>query len=233
MFEQLTRDLARAHTSLSRLLMVVALPLLFAPSAAALPDIEAIVPQDVSSQRCDTGVDWTLNYVAHLLHLDIRTLARVKLVRGLSNVDICTLPEARLQRAITKASETKPDHPGEAATFRELQRQGSDGSVDPMGLSNAIAARDAMLAQANNAATSASGPISPDDAGINSSAWTSLGPGNIGGRIRSLATVPGSPLTLFAGSVGGGIWKTTDGNRDHRIESRRHVRSNGRGDLQR
>ena len=97
-----------------------------------------------------------------------------------------------------------------------------------MGLSNAIAARDAMLAQANNAATSASGPISPDDAGINSSAWTSLGPGNIGGRIRSLATVPGSPLTLFAGSVGGGIV-----NRDHRIESRRHVRSNGRGDLQR
>ncbi len=211
MFEQLTRDLARAHTSLSRLLMVVALPLLFAPSAAALPDIEAIVPPDVSSQRCDTGVDWTLNYVAHLLHLDIRTLARVKLVRGLSNVDICTLPEARLQRAITKASETKPDHPGEAATFRELQRQGSDGTVDPMGLSNAIAARDAMIAQANNAATSASGPISPDDAGINSSAWTSLGPGNIGGRIRSLATVPGSPLTLFAGSVGGGIWKTTDG----------------------
>src|SRR5436190_7286750 len=42
-------------------------------------------------------------------------------------------------------------------------------------------------------------------------AWRWLGPGNIGGRIRSLAINPATPATMFAGGVGGGIWKTTNG----------------------
>ena len=44
--------------------------------------------------------------------------------------------------------------------------------------------------------------------------WTSLGPRNISGRIRALAcadpTVAG-PTTWYAGSAGGGVWKSTDG----------------------
>ena len=36
-------------------------------------------------------------------------------------------------------------------------------------------------------------------------------PGNVGGRIRSIVVHPNKPDTLFAGSVGGGIWKTTNG----------------------
>src|SRR5712664_1124218 len=46
---------------------------------------------------------------------------------------------------------------------------------------------------------------------VSPSSWRWLGPGNIGGRIRSLAISPTSPDTMFAGSVGGGIWKTTNG----------------------
>ncbi len=41
--------------------------------------------------------------------------------------------------------------------------------------------------------------------------WQSLGPGNIGGRTRSLLIHPTSPNTMFAGGVAGGVWKTTDG----------------------
>jgi hypothetical protein len=41
--------------------------------------------------------------------------------------------------------------------------------------------------------------------------WRWLGPGNIGGRIRSLVVNPATPSTMFAGGVGGGIWKTTNG----------------------
>jgi photosystem II stability/assembly factor-like uncharacterized protein len=48
-------------------------------------------------------------------------------------------------------------------------------------------------------------------AGISSSRWTWIGPGNIGGRIRSLVIHPTTPTTMFAGGVDGGIWKTTDG----------------------
>jgi regulation of enolase protein 1 (concanavalin A-like superfamily) len=39
--------------------------------------------------------------------------------------------------------------------------------------------------------------------------WRWLGPGNVGGRIRAIVVSPTTPTTMFAGSVGGGIWKTT------------------------
>ncbi len=41
--------------------------------------------------------------------------------------------------------------------------------------------------------------------------WTQLGPGNIGGRIRSIVVHPTDPNTIYLGSVGGGVWKTTNG----------------------
>ncbi len=48
-------------------------------------------------------------------------------------------------------------------------------------------------------------------AGIEPNLWTSIGPGNIGGRIRSILIHPTSTNTMWAGSVGGGIWRTTNG----------------------
>ncbi len=41
--------------------------------------------------------------------------------------------------------------------------------------------------------------------------WTSLGPNNIGGRTRSIAINPSNTNIMYAGSVSGGVWKTTDG----------------------
>ncbi len=42
--------------------------------------------------------------------------------------------------------------------------------------------------------------------------WTERGPGNVPGRARGLVVDPGDPAlnTWFVGSVGGGIWKTTN-----------------------
>ena len=42
-------------------------------------------------------------------------------------------------------------------------------------------------------------------------AWSSLGPGNIGGRTRALVVDPRDPQILFAGGVAGGVWTTTNG----------------------
>ncbi|MBI5849903.1 MAG: hypothetical protein HZB39_02520 [Planctomycetes bacterium] len=40
--------------------------------------------------------------------------------------------------------------------------------------------------------------------------WTLLGPGNIGGRMRSILVHPTTPATMWVGSVGGGVWKSTN-----------------------
>ena len=57
------------------------------------------------------------------------------------------------------------------------------------------------------------GSLNPTDtvAGITPTGWQWLGPGNIGGRVRSIIIHPNDPQTLWLGSVSGGIWKTTNG----------------------
>lgn len=42
-------------------------------------------------------------------------------------------------------------------------------------------------------------------------AWTSVGPGNVGGRTRSLVVNPSNPSIMYAGATTGGVWKTTNG----------------------
>lgn len=99
-----------------------------------------------------------------------------------------------------------PDYPAEAAEFRRLQRQDERGYVLPDGLIRAKMHADAMRAARRTLAEAPNrGAV-----GIDSSSWTWLGPGNIGGRIRALVIDPTAPSTWIAGSVGGGIWKSTD-----------------------
>lgn len=47
-----------------------------------------------------------------------------------------------------------------------------------------------------------------DGAGISRYLWTERGPNNIGGRTRVLLIHPTTPSRMWAGSVGGGIWRS-------------------------
>ena len=51
--------------------------------------------------------------------------------------------------------------------------------------------------------------------------WVERGPGNVGGRTRSLIVDPDDPNreTIWAGSVSGGLWKTTDGGRSWQAQT--------------
>ncbi len=40
--------------------------------------------------------------------------------------------------------------------------------------------------------------------------WQAIGPDDIGGRIRSIAVDPNDANTVYCGSVGGGVWKSTN-----------------------
>lgn len=52
-------------------------------------------------------------------------------------------------------------------------------------------------------------PQSP--AGAGAPPWRPLGPTNIGGRTLSVALNPQNPLTVYAGSAGGGLWRSRSG----------------------
>ncbi|MCZ7554944.1 MAG: hypothetical protein M5R41_00905 [Bacteroidia bacterium] len=47
--------------------------------------------------------------------------------------------------------------------------------------------------------------------------WLSLGPDNIAGRIRAMAIDPRNASLVYAGSAGGGVWKSSDRGRSWRL----------------
>lgn len=49
-----------------------------------------------------------------------------------------------------------------------------------------------------------------EEAAAAAATWTPLGPGNIGGRTRSILIHPQTPNVMFAAGVSGGVWKSTD-----------------------
>lgn len=53
--------------------------------------------------------------------------------------------------------------------------------------------------------------ISSQKGGVEGLAWTQVGPGNYGGRLRSIVVHPTDPNIIYIGSVSGGVWKTTNG----------------------
>ncbi len=94
--------------------------------------------------------------------------------------------------------ELKPENPLERELW-ELERKG--GSIDPEVVLRARQSfQKKFLAQSN---------IPQKDAGLNN--WTEYGPNAVGGRIRSIAVDPNNNNHIFVGSVGGGIWETTNG----------------------
>jgi hypothetical protein len=101
-----------------------------------------------------------------------------------------------------------PDEPDEAARLRFLQDRNENGNIP----------NNALIKAAEQAEKLRTEPMpgtppndSPSAANIDRSLWTWRGPGNVGGRIRSIAIHPTNRQVMWAGSVGGGIWKTTDG----------------------
>ena len=88
-----------------------------------------------------------------------------------------------------------------AARYRLLALRDENGRIPADGMARAQAQRDALAAASAQA---------PSVAGIVRSSWTSIGPGNIGGRVRAIAFHPTTATTLLAGGIDGGIWRTTN-----------------------
>jgi photosystem II stability/assembly factor-like uncharacterized protein len=111
------------------------------------------------------------------------------------------------------------DEPDAAAAYQRMKRRGPSPDFDTVSAYRAANAHlDAMPAYS----TRLERPIErsrvqrissdkrfqrPDSLGE----WEPVGPGNIGGRTRTLVIHPTQPEIMYAGGVSGGVWKTTDG----------------------
>ncbi len=124
-----------------------------------------------------------------------------------------TLGEQSSKREILK--EPGPDQPDGAARFRRLQLQDENGFIPPDGWEKARqhVARMKLARQEQVKARRQSSPQVPsaiDEAGIKPDSWTWLGPGNVGGRIRAFVIDPANANNMWVGSVGGGLWRSTN-----------------------
>nr|WP_255604260.1 choice-of-anchor D domain-containing protein [Oscillochloris sp. ZM17-4] len=123
-------------------------------------------------------------------------------LRSLSPAAICVMPQDKLDRAIFRVGSPMPDKPDEALAWRNLALRSEDGSIKPDGIG---------LALEHVAQMRAADPSGPPAAGIAQDQWKWLGPGNIGGRIRALVIHPTQTSRMWAGSVSGGIWYSSNG----------------------
>ncbi len=119
----------------------------------------------------------------------------------LTNVQLLRMGPHMVAKSLDRLTMPEADEPEEAMEWRFRQRAGADGTIPRDAILIAKAQRDALIA--NNAVIEGAGPQ-----------WEWLGPGNIGGRTRSILINPDNPDVMYAGSVGGGVWKTTTGGSD-------------------
>jgi len=117
---------------------------------------------------------------------------------ALLTLGLFTLPKTRgangaTTKLVTQMPET--DGPEEAMRWRHLAWLDENGEIAPGALARAMTQKRAMIASHRSFA----------------SGWQEVGPANLSGRSTCLAIDPNHPLTMWMGSAGGGIWKSTDG----------------------
>lgn len=140
--------------------------------------------------------------------------------RAMTSAGIEALPETSLLRAIRR--QDYPDSPRARLMFRLEQLYDSKGRPTEQPLVKALKEVDGLRARARrpsvagipsggHVAPAALGMAPPPVAGLARPAWKALGPGNIGGRTYAILVHPAQHQTMWAGSAGGGIWRTDDG----------------------
>ncbi len=128
------------------------------------------------------------------------------------------LPE-RLREGLEERAGHRADRPDAAVEFFRAQRVNGPGGVPS---ERYLAALERMrdLPRHSTAAgrflpsRAAAGVRGGDQlmaADETGATWEPLGPGNIGGRTRSILVDPTDPSVMYAGAVAGGVWTTTDG----------------------
>ncbi len=156
---------------------------LAAACSSPVPGTNAAPPRhDVPANASDAA------RVAMAVDADAHSLERRSVLR------------ARRAEEAAAGRNTLPGSPDAAMRWRLDRWRDEFGVFDATRVDAARAERDANAAYHE----------AIDDAGIGRYGWTERGPTNIGGRTRSLVINPANPNEMFAGAVGGGVWRSTN-----------------------
>lgn len=110
-----------------------------------------------------------------------------------------------------EAAELRTDGPREAAAFYLQKRLAPEMKELPV--ERLLAAREQMRSMRQVSSIPAELRRSADGTeavDALSASWQALGPGNVGGRVMALAMPTGDSNTIYAGTAGGGVWKSTN-----------------------
>ncbi len=179
-------------------------PLLISLVALAFP-VALLISDSQSNWECE--VTPSLERQDILATIDSELAAKLQTLRGIDQSALCQMPLQKLSKAIDRMHHPKPDHPGEARSFRYQQQLSFQQSTNQgkrtasINIENWHKSRN--LVNEKKQQIQATAGIGPDT-------WQSIGPGNIGGRIRSFAFDPDDSERIYAGAVAGGVWLTED-----------------------
>ena len=138
-------------------------------------------------------------------------------LRGLTPEGIEALPDAQLM-AIARRLDYS-NMPNARLEWRIAQARGENGQLREAGLVSALKELDSLRARASGGSVAGmptGGTVAASAlsilavAGLEKRTWEPLGPVNIGGRTRSILIHPTKPKTIWAASIGGGIWRSDD-----------------------
>lgn len=157
----------------------------------------------------------------------VEQLKRIQRQQGLSNKTLSALSEGGHRTVLTRLD--NPDRPRARQAHYRLQLVDETGTIPPNALNTALKQLDSARSRGFVSAAVAGVPcgrqvdtprslipgvpVLDPTAGLSpaQSGWTSLGPGNIGGRTRAIVVHPGNAAIIWACSVGGGIWRSDNG----------------------
>lgn len=169
----------------------------------------------------------TYDYDVPPSDLKPETITKLQSALGLSTESIHEMPERYLARVLDKLE--IPDRPQARLEYERDALLDDDGEISEDGRTRALAQLERLRSELPSVCREVAGvpvgatvfaatefavaPRAEDPtAGLNANntGWTALGPGNIGGRTRALEIDPTNTARIFAGGVGGGVWRSPD-----------------------
>jgi PKD repeat protein len=167
--------------------------------------------------------------IASKLHISVQELHSLRARFNLTDDELVAMPGIERDEMLEEISHPGIDMHAAEQEFRTQKLKDENGNIPSDGLAKAMKAhyRHQHPEHPEHPNQDDEGdlfPALPDPstnepgfgdgssglAGIGTNNWTWLGPGNIGGRVRSILIHPTQTNIMWCGGVDGGVWKTTN-----------------------